>query len=99
LPKIVFIHILFLFLLQTLCLGAQFSFGLLFEARTLTDQEKTIAEKDYLSIIQKCNEKINAKIDLGAVCDALWVIILINVKPWIMYEVIVTFKVQMRLYQ
>ena len=65
-----FIHILFLFLLQTLCLGTQFSLGLLFEARTLTDQEKTIAEKDYLSIIQKCNEKINAKIDSGAVCDA-----------------------------
>jgi hypothetical protein len=53
-----------------LILGIQVSFGLLFETRTLNEQEKNIAEKDYLSIIQKCVDKINAKVDSGAICDA-----------------------------
>jgi hypothetical protein len=44
--------------------------GMIFEARNLTDSEKQIAEKDFLSIIKKCHEKLELKEDSGEICDA-----------------------------
>lgn len=59
-----------LIILQIGSIGVQFSNGLSFEARNLTDSEKSIAERDYLSIIQKCNDKLKSKTDTGEICDA-----------------------------
>lgn len=65
-------RIIFLFVVisQVSILATQFSFGLLFETRSLNEQEKNIAEKDYFSIIQKCYDRLEAKEDSGEVCDA-----------------------------
>ena len=51
-------------------LGTQFSSGLLFEGRNLTDTEKEVAEKDYFSIVKNCYDRLEAREDTGVVCDA-----------------------------
>jgi hypothetical protein len=45
------------------------SYGL-FSARTVTQEEKDIAERDYLSIMSKCNDRLKLRIDSGPTCDA-----------------------------
>jgi hypothetical protein len=50
----------------------QTSQGLLFDTRELTEREKQIAEKDYLSIVEKCYGRLEAKEDSGEMCDAFF---------------------------
>ena len=46
------------------------SFGLTFNARGTTEEEKNIAERDYLSVMHKCNERLSSRLDSGPTCDA-----------------------------
>jgi hypothetical protein len=46
------------------------SFALLFDARPMTQEEKNIAERDYSSIINHCNNRVVSRSESGPVCDA-----------------------------
>lgn len=48
----------------------QYSFGLLFNARILTEEEKNVAEREFSSIMHKCSDRLHVRLDSGHVCDA-----------------------------
>lgn len=64
-PGILIVSFLFI-----VAITIQTSQSILFDTRELTEREKQIAEKDYLSIVEKCYGRLEAKENSGEMCDA-----------------------------